>query len=121
EAGLPNDCLKTLRSALLTTKVPSRPSTFANHIPSGVWLPIVSLRSALSSGEVVKVKTSVGLSKPWLGLLAPTQRTARSAASELRRASTLLESIAPLPLIHFQSFGPCRTTLSSSLITRENR
>ena len=39
-------------------KVPSRSSTFANHIPSGVAPPIVSLCIALSSGEVVNVTTS---------------------------------------------------------------
>src|SRR5262249_41104371 len=35
-AGLSNDCLKVFTSASLKTNVPSRPSTLANHIPSGV-------------------------------------------------------------------------------------
>ena len=38
---------------------------------------------ALSSGEVVKVKTNCGLSKPWAGVVAPTQRTARTRAPVL--------------------------------------
>ncbi len=43
-----------VKSGLLMTKVPSRPSTLANHIASSVRFPIVSLCNVLSSGEVVK-------------------------------------------------------------------
>ena len=106
-----------VRSGLLTTKVPSRPSALANHIPSSVRLPIVSLCSALSSGEVVKVTTNCGLSRPYAGVVgyASTQRPAREVSgglfgSDFRSAV----STAPSPLIHFQSFGPLRTRATLS-------
>lgn len=63
-AAVASGNVSALWSGSLTTKVPSRPSTCAYHIPSGVRLPIVNLCRALSSGEVVKVITSVAFSKP---------------------------------------------------------
>ena len=46
------------------TNVPSRPSARANHMPSPAAPPTTSLCALLSSGEVVKVMVSRGLSKP---------------------------------------------------------
>ena len=67
----------TLRSESLMTKVPSRSSTCANHVPSPAMLPTNSLCGLLSSGEVVNEIASCGLSKPCCGMIGPTQRTAR--------------------------------------------
>src|SRR4029077_19428491 len=50
--------LNALRSGLLKTKMPSRSSTLANHMPLSEGPPTVSLWTALSSGEVVKVMTN---------------------------------------------------------------
>src|SRR5579884_3999536 len=65
-----------LKSWLPITKAPSRPSTFA-QAPSLVLEPMISLCVSLSSGEVVKVTTSCGFSKPCCAPALPNQRTAR--------------------------------------------
>ena len=83
-AAFTNGNFNAVKSGLLTTKVPSRPSTLANHIASLFRFPIVSLCNVLSSAELVKVITSCGFSKPCSGLVAPTQRTARNEARVLR-------------------------------------
>ena len=73
--------LNAFRSGLLSTKVPSRSSVRANHIPSPAEAPTTSLCMFLSSGEVVNVIDTYGLSKPCAGAVAPVQRTARRTVS----------------------------------------
>src|SRR5688572_9456348 len=70
-----------LKSGLLITKVPSRSSVRANHMPSPAEAPIISLCTFLSSGEVVKVMVSCGLSSPCAAFVAPAQRIARNTVS----------------------------------------
>ena len=113
-------------------KVPSRPSTLANHMPSSVRLPIVSLCSVLSSGEVVKVKTNCGLSKPWAGVVAPTQRTACNEASVLSsdsRSVVIDRAFAfdPFPILRsvaderFLAIGHAREAMNFVRLELEDR
>ena len=83
-----NGNLSAFRSGLLITNVPSRSSTFANHIPSGVAAPAVNLCTALSSADVVNVMTSCGLSKACGGVTDSTQRTARKLANVFKSDCT---------------------------------
>src|SRR5207247_7052486 len=75
---------KMFKSALLTVKVPSRPSTRAYHVPSLFCAPMLNLCDVLLSGEVVKASTSCGLSKPCCGVVPRSQRTACNADNVLR-------------------------------------
>src|SRR5688572_11621331 len=70
-----------LKSGLLITKVPSRSSVRANHMPSPAEAPIISLCTFLSSGEAVKVIVICGLSSPCAAFVAPAQRIARNTVS----------------------------------------
>src|SRR5207237_4301236 len=76
-----NGSLNAFKSGLFITKVPSRSSVRANHIPSPAEAPTTSLCTFLSSAEVVNVIVTWGLSKPWAGVVAPAQRTARRTVS----------------------------------------
>src|SRR5437660_8838990 len=87
------------KSELLITNVPSYSSVRAIDVPSGEGPPIVSLCSALSSGEVVKLATSCGLSNVAGGAFA-IQRTACNEASVFTRDCTVTVLIGPFPVTH---------------------
>ena len=89
-----------LKSGLLMTNVPSRSSVRASHIPSPAGPPTISLCTALSSAEVVKLIINCGFAKAWAGKLCPAQRTARKDASVFSSDCTFTVSIATLPLTH---------------------
>src|SRR6266550_3773259 len=88
-ASLTNGSFNAFKSELLITKVPSRPSTCAHHMPSSVWLPTVSVEESLLSGPYMKVRVSCGLSKPCRGAVVPSQRTACKFAKALISDCTL--------------------------------
>ena len=95
--GCASSARNALKSALLMTKAPSSSSVRATDVPSGDGPPMVSLCWALSSGEVVKLMTSDGLSNIPGGTFA-SQRTACSEASVFTSDCTLTLLIGPSPL-----------------------
>src|SRR5439155_18540210 len=68
------------RSASRIMKVPSRSSVRANHVPLPAATPTNNLWEILSSGEVINVIVSCGLSKPCWATVGPAQRAARKLA-----------------------------------------
>jgi hypothetical protein len=90
---------KAFKSELLITNVPSCSSVRAIDVPSGEGWPIVNLCCALSSGEVVKVATSCGLSNIAGGTFT-IQRTACNEESVFTRDCTLTVLIGPFPVTH---------------------
>lgn len=99
DGGCTSSARNALKSELLITKAPSCSSVRAIDVPSGEGPLIVSLCRALSSGEVVKLMTSDGLSNVPGGTFA-IQRTACSEASVFSSACTFTVLIGPLPLTH---------------------
>jgi hypothetical protein len=99
DGGCTSAPCNALKSELLITNVPSSSSVRAMDVPSGEDLPTVNLCCALSSGELVKVATSWGLSKLPPGTFA-TQRTACREASVFTSDCTFTVLIGPLPLTH---------------------
>ena len=85
------------------TKVPSRSSVRANHIPPPAAPPITSLCTALSSGDVVKVIVACGFSKPCADVVAPDQRTERKVVSVFSNDCTFTWLIGSLPFVHVHS------------------
>src|SRR5437899_5799872 len=85
------------KSGALITNVPSRSSTLANHIPSPLGLPIVTLCEALSSGDVVNATTSGGLSNACRGVVDPIHRTACNVDSVFKSDCTFVWYSSPLP------------------------
>ncbi len=59
-----SDSFNAFRSESRMMKTPSRSSVRANHVPLPAALPTNSLCETLSSGAVVNVIASCGLSKP---------------------------------------------------------
>ncbi len=114
------------------TKVPSRPSTLANHIASFVRFPIVSLCNVLSSGEVVKVKTSCGCSKPVRGRARadPAHGAQRGEGVEERlkvRGIDRAFTLDPFPILRtaaderFLAISHARETMNVVRLELENR
>src|SRR5438132_11261044 len=99
DGGCTSSARNALKSELLITNVPSCSSVRAIDVPSGEGPPIVNLCWALSSGEVVKLTTSGGLSNVPGGIFA-IQRTACSEASVFTSDCTLTVLIGPLPATH---------------------
>ena len=108
-------------SELLITKVPSRSSVRTNHMPSPADAPTMSLCTALSSGDVVKVTVSCGLSTPCAAFVAPAQRTARSAVNVFRSDWTFVVLIGSFPFAQVHSFYSFRTSAYSLSVVTESR